>query len=922
MWKRITLILFFVFSSLCVPVKADELILPKSGTMVQLSKSFNPPILKGLKVHPDNPFRFEFILDKGDGAATEAQKLVKYFLASLTTPEQDMWVNLSPYEQNRIVPQSFGQTEMGRDLLAQDYLLKQLTSSLIYPEGETGKVFWKRIYAEAAKKFGNTNIPVNTFNKVWIVPNKAVVYENTKAGTAYVVQSSLKVLTEQDYLAQSASKHLAKTDMSAANNHILNEIVLPVLEKEINQGQNFAQLRQVYNSLILATWYKKKIKNSILNKIYINKNKVSGLSAYRSSLNAQQIYQQYLKVFKKGAYNYIKNEQDPVTQKLIPRKYFAGGVLLALKDQIESKQRIDFAQLSQQDLFEFTTDLTESTKHGIPKSFNFRELWQKKYTLYDNRLLFILRSTTYGDRPNRFLINVFDLNNKNRMSVAQLHFDLIWNTKIARMAFAAYEGFNPNEDSIYKVLNEYGFRSTDWTSYWSTINPWAFFIDKEYRNKGEEGIWNLDSILMVSALQIARINHAKRFHIFFDVENRQLDYYYKNKFGAKRRQRNVGDEDDDKGEAKIVLNGPKGNSFVQIVNGNDGKPSIFQVQQTRVQTQSRAMVSMGTIRMDDLVQALGVELRASGKQSDVYLSDQWGFVLKVFKGDVSGALKSYRLAQSRLKGLMPDFVWVKIIMLDGSKRDAVIMRRVKDNNLGRKIELLLKQGEKEAIKELMRKYVQLLFQIMRRKVLPIDALINNVGVDENGELVIVDPGLFRGLKDNKRLLNFMLTFQQNLILIKKRVAKDHAEEIIQLYKTLLIENGLGDLNRYENLNLQTFQDPDSALRELVDKIWETDNPVAMTNIASEVKDSFKGQVKIINDNASAAMMAQIKSSTGGIDFKADKINIETKISGNDNEGIQFFTDPAMLKAFEDVSGFVPLIIKEQPINDLRLFLTG
>jgi len=103
--------------------------------------------------------------------------------------------------KNRIVPESFGQTETGRDLLAEDYLLKQITASLIYPEDEIGKKFWKRIYEEAVKKFGTTNIPVNTFNKVWIVPEKAVVYENAKAGTAYVVESKLKVMLEQDYLA-------------------------------------------------------------------------------------------------------------------------------------------------------------------------------------------------------------------------------------------------------------------------------------------------------------------------------------------------------------------------------------------------------------------------------------------------------------------------------------------------------------------------------------------------------------------------------------------------------------------------------------------------------------------------------------------------------------------------------------------------
>src|SRR5271167_2526181 len=206
--------------------QANELYLPAPGVRVYLSPNFNPPILKGLKVHPNNPFKFDFILDQGDSNTvipakagiqdqeqlkSESTKLIKYFLASLTIPEQDLWVNLSPYEKNRIIPESFGQTEMGRDLLTEDYMLKQITASLIYPEGEVGKRFWKRIYEEAAKKFGTTNIPVNTFNKVWIVPEKAVVYENAKAGTAYVVESKLKVMLEQDYLALEKNVALKNT---------------------------------------------------------------------------------------------------------------------------------------------------------------------------------------------------------------------------------------------------------------------------------------------------------------------------------------------------------------------------------------------------------------------------------------------------------------------------------------------------------------------------------------------------------------------------------------------------------------------------------------------------------------------------------------------------------------------------------------
>ncbi|MBF0510879.1 MAG: SAM-dependent methyltransferase [Candidatus Omnitrophica bacterium] len=395
--------------------QADEWVLPKPGVLVHESSVFNPPILKGLKVYPDNPFRFDFVLDTGDrgvipcesnvipGSSSvipakagiqnqqqknEVTKLIKYFLASITIPEKDLWVNLSPYEKNRIIPHSFGLTEMGRDLLAEDYILKQMTASLIYPEGAVGKKFWKRVYEEAGKRFGTTNVPVNTFNKVWIVPEKAEVFENEKAGAAYVVEAKLKVMLEEDYLAMSknlmptrghvpffrdvspstlpgevalnmkASQGNPRTpirEINALGSKIIREIVIPQLTKEVNENKNFAQLRQVYNSLILATWYKKKIKDSILSQVYADKNKVIGVEYKQSVILAlptramawpseralnvkttrknapndiELIYQRYLQAFKKGVYNYIKEEQDLATQKTIPRKYFSGGVSL------------------------------------------------------------------------------------------------------------------------------------------------------------------------------------------------------------------------------------------------------------------------------------------------------------------------------------------------------------------------------------------------------------------------------------------------------------------------------------------------------------------------------------------------------------------------------------------------------------------
>ncbi|MBF0490400.1 MAG: DEAD/DEAH box helicase family protein [Candidatus Omnitrophica bacterium] len=310
--------------------------MPAPGTMVGLSQTMQPAMLTGVKVYANEPFRFDFILDKGDSQSNnlqlkdESTKLIKYFLTSLTIPEKDLWVNLSPYEKDRIVPETFGVTEMGRDLLAEDYMLKQVTASLIYPEDEVGKKFWNRVYEEASKKYGTTNIPVNTFNKVWIVPGDAVVYENE--GSGYIQSSRLKVMLEEDYVALSKNSDSTKSpkvptleqNTHTLGSQIIREIVLPELEKEINEDKNFAPLRQIYNSLILAVWYKEKLRSSILNQVYSDQNKIVGVNI-KDKQEKEKIYQKYLEAFKKGVYNYIKEETDPITGVVIPRKYFSGG---------------------------------------------------------------------------------------------------------------------------------------------------------------------------------------------------------------------------------------------------------------------------------------------------------------------------------------------------------------------------------------------------------------------------------------------------------------------------------------------------------------------------------------------------------------------------------------------------------------------
>jgi hypothetical protein len=229
---------------------------------------------------------------------------------------------------------------MGRDLLVQDYFLKQITAKTLNPEGEIGKVFWKRIYARILEKYGTTDIPLDTLNKVWIVPGKAVVFENGEMGLAYVTESHLEVKLESDYLAQEKSA----VPQTASPDHMMMEealstMVIPDLERVVNEGMNFATLRLVYQSLILAAWYKRKIRQSLLSAVYVDRNKVAGINIPDPG-EVDRIWKDYVVSFRKGAYDFIKEEPDALFDEVLVRKYFSGGIDWAMDSSLTVKSDV------------------------------------------------------------------------------------------------------------------------------------------------------------------------------------------------------------------------------------------------------------------------------------------------------------------------------------------------------------------------------------------------------------------------------------------------------------------------------------------------------------------------------------------------------------------------------------------------------
>jgi len=299
--------------------------LPPAGRILKSAPAMLYPVLTGVRFNPDDPLNLTFLADSGSEKKIEpkvAERLIRYFLAGLTVPEDELWVNLSPYEKERIAPDDLAVTDLGRDMLAQDYVLKQLAASLTYPENKDGKDYWSDIYEGLYKQFGNDRMAVNSFNKVWITPGKTKIYETDSA--AFIAKADLQVLTEFDYDAFLRNSDEAANPSTALAVKALRERVVPAISEEVNHGANFSQLRQIYRSLILAVWFKQKFKESFY-KSYINQAKVKGIDLAEKN-SREKIFNLYVKAFKKGAYNYVKGENDPHSKKRLRRRYYSGGM--------------------------------------------------------------------------------------------------------------------------------------------------------------------------------------------------------------------------------------------------------------------------------------------------------------------------------------------------------------------------------------------------------------------------------------------------------------------------------------------------------------------------------------------------------------------------------------------------------------------
>jgi hypothetical protein len=309
------------------------------------SSTFRPLHLRYLSYDSlNNDFRI--FLDKGSVKDPSSQELentsktlLDYFFIGLTLPNDSFWVNLRPDAEDNVIDNKLAFTDVGRIMLESDLQLKKDTAGFTSPKTPEGRQYWDKLYKKAGELFGSENITIPTLTRPWIVPGEIIIRET--ADSAYIYKATLKVMLEQDYLANGKSPITSGVDYSFKDprlkelneysSQLIRELIIPKLTKKINSSKEYAALRQVYYSLIIAQWFKARFNQGQApagtTPGRINSQDLTNLTS-KEPWSKTTYFQAYQKSFKDGEYSIREPVYTPTGQ--VIRSYFSGGEILKL----------------------------------------------------------------------------------------------------------------------------------------------------------------------------------------------------------------------------------------------------------------------------------------------------------------------------------------------------------------------------------------------------------------------------------------------------------------------------------------------------------------------------------------------------------------------------------------------------------------
>lgn len=277
------------------------------------------------------------------------------FMTGLAVNDYKFWVNLNPWEVDRIIDEELGQSEVGRIMLEADLQMKRDFSNYGNPcANETGKALWnlldkKRedLVQQCMNRFPGeikeaSNIIFKPVQRHWIVPDKAYAYSN--GSLIYIINASLAINSEP--VTDHSSFQVKNQDINTFSGDCIEELnrsaqeyaeyynnleermIQPYVVADINTDEKYEGLREVYAALALAQWYKSKVtpRTDIFRDV-LDSSSASILKS-KTPWQPKDIWDEYVYSFKNGEYKCWENTTAKTAKGIRTkiRLHSAGGV--------------------------------------------------------------------------------------------------------------------------------------------------------------------------------------------------------------------------------------------------------------------------------------------------------------------------------------------------------------------------------------------------------------------------------------------------------------------------------------------------------------------------------------------------------------------------------------------------------------------
>ncbi|UEC43178.1 MAG: putative Chitosanase [Methanothrix sp.] len=255
------------------------------------------------------------------------------FMTGLAVPSDKFWVNLNPWEPDRIIDEQLSRSDVGRIMLEADLQMKKDTCNYENPcTNEAGMTLSnlldeKRniLVRQCMNKFPGeiddvNNVVFRAGTRYWIVPDSVYAYSN---GTQiYIINATLAIQSEpvpdrtsfrvdnQDVkkLSKGCLEELNKSSKEYGEYYeeMSEQIILPFVVADVNHGEKYEDLREVFVALALAQWYKSNINSH--KDIFRDSldSSDSPLNAIRP-WNPNEIWENYVYSYENGEYECYMN---------------------------------------------------------------------------------------------------------------------------------------------------------------------------------------------------------------------------------------------------------------------------------------------------------------------------------------------------------------------------------------------------------------------------------------------------------------------------------------------------------------------------------------------------------------------------------------------------------------------------------------